>query len=36
MKHNKIFSERINCNNPDEVFTFLISTLKDTINITHY
>jgi len=36
MKYSKIFKKRINCKNPDEVFDYLIKTLKDTINKWDY
>ncbi len=31
MKENSIFAEKINCNTPDDVFKYLLSTLKDSI-----
>ena len=36
MKYTKIFKERINCSNEDEVFDYLMSTLKDTITKWDY
>jgi len=36
MKYNSIFLNRINCKNSDEVFKFLIDTLKDTITQWDY
>ncbi|MBF0319874.1 MAG: type II restriction endonuclease [Nitrospirae bacterium] len=32
MKYSNIFQDRINCNDSDDVFTYLIDTLKDTIH----
>jgi type II restriction enzyme len=36
MKYTKIFKERINCSNEDEVFDYLMYTLKDTITAWDY
>lgn len=36
MKYTKTFKERINCSNEDEVFDYLMSTLKDTITKWDY
>lgn len=36
MKYNKLFSERINCKNEDEVFKYLINTVKQTITKWDY
>ena len=36
MKYTKIFKERIKCSNEDEVFDYLMSTLKDTITKWDY
>jgi len=36
MKYTNIFKERINCFNVDEVFSYLITTLKDTITKWDY
>lgn len=36
MKYNKIFKNKINCSNADDVFDYLISTLKDTITKWDY
>lgn len=36
MKFGEIYKKRINCNNEEEVFKYLISTLKDTITKWDY
>lgn len=36
MKYGQIFKEKLNCNNDDEVFQTLISTLKETIKTWDY
>jgi len=36
MKFSDIYKERIQCNSPDDVFKYLISTLKDTITKWDY
>lgn len=36
MKYGKIFKEKLNCNSDDEVFNYLISTLKETIKTWDY
>lgn len=36
MKYSPIFKRRIDCSTQDEVFTYLMSTLKDTINKWDY
>jgi len=36
MKYNKIFLERINCENEEEVFKYLIDTMKQTITKWDY
>ena len=36
MKYTGIFKKRIDCSNPDAVFDYLITTLKDTITNWDY
>jgi len=36
MKYSNIFKEKLNCNNTDEVFEYLIANLKDTITRWNY
>jgi len=36
LKHSKLFNETIGCDNSDAVFSYLISTLKDTITKWDY
>lgn len=36
MKYSSIFKTKLNCNNADEVFNYLISTLKETIMTWDY
>jgi type II restriction enzyme len=36
MKYTSIYKKRIDCSNPDEVFNYLIATLKDTITKWDY
>ena len=31
MKNNPIFKKLLNCSNDDEIFSYLINTLKETI-----
>ena len=36
MKYSKIFKDKLNCNNADEVFNYLIDNLKETIKTWDY
>ena len=36
MKNNHVFKNVLNCNNPDDVFKYLIDTLKETIKSWDY
>ena len=36
MKYSKIFKDKLNCNNADEVFNYLINNLKETIKTWDY
>ena len=36
MKNNPVFKSILNCNSDDEVFSYLISTLKETIKSWDY
>ena len=36
MKYSEIFAKRINCNNSDEVFSYLINNLRNTITTWEY
>ena len=36
MKYSKIFKDKLNCNNADEVFNYIINNLKETIKTWDY
>ena len=36
MKYSKIFKDKLNCNNADEVFNYLTDNLKETIKTWDY
>ena len=36
MKYSKVFKDKLNCNNADEVFNYLIDNLKETIKTWDY